>query len=69
MQSDRIRYLEVHFYGKALPTVVERIKANRLRALVHRLTNDDFDRDMGAFVAALKLSKTLNAIKYASKAA
>jgi len=32
---------EVHFYGKALPTVVERIKANRLRALVHRLTNDD----------------------------
>ena len=32
---------EVHFYGKALPTVLERIKANRLRALVHRLTNDD----------------------------
>ena len=32
---------EVHFYGKALPTVLARIKANRLRALVHRLTNDD----------------------------
>ena len=32
---------EVHFYGKALPTVLERIKANRLRALVHRLTDDD----------------------------
>ena len=32
---------EVHFYGKALPTVLERIKANSLRALVHRLTNDD----------------------------
>lgn len=32
---------EVHFYGAALPAVLERIKANRLRALVHRLTNDD----------------------------
>jgi aromatic ring-cleaving dioxygenase len=32
---------EVHFYGKALPTVLERIKASRLRALVHRLTDDD----------------------------
>jgi aromatic ring-cleaving dioxygenase len=32
---------EVHFYGKALPTVIERIKVNRLRALVHRLTDDD----------------------------
>ena len=32
---------EVLFYGKALPTVLERIKANRLRALVHRLTDDD----------------------------
>ena len=32
---------EVHFYGKALPTVVERIKANGLRALVHQLTDDD----------------------------
>ena len=32
---------EVHFYGRALPAVLERIKANRLRALVHRLTDDD----------------------------
>jgi aromatic ring-cleaving dioxygenase len=32
---------EVHFYGKALPTVLDRIKTNRLRALVHRLTDDD----------------------------
>ena len=32
---------EVHFYRKALPTVLERIKASRLRALVHRLTDDD----------------------------
>ena len=32
---------EVHFYGKALPIVVERIKVNGLRALVHRLTDDD----------------------------
>jgi aromatic ring-cleaving dioxygenase len=32
---------EVHFYGKALPIVLERIKATRLRALVHRLTDDD----------------------------
>jgi DOPA 4,5-dioxygenase len=32
---------EVHFYEKALPTVLDRIKANRLRALVHRLTDDD----------------------------
>jgi aromatic ring-cleaving dioxygenase len=32
---------EVHFYGKALPTVLERIKVNGLRALVHRLTDDD----------------------------
>ena len=32
---------EVHFYGKALPTVLGRIKGNSLRALVHRLTDDD----------------------------
>lgn len=32
---------EVHFYRKALPIVLERIRASRLRALVHRLTNDD----------------------------
>ena len=32
---------EVHFYRKALPIVVERIKTNGLRALVHRLTDDD----------------------------
>jgi DOPA 4,5-dioxygenase len=32
---------EIHFYGKALPTVLGRINANRLRALVHRLTDDD----------------------------
>jgi DOPA 4,5-dioxygenase len=32
---------EVHFYRKALQTVLERIKASRLRALVHRLTDDD----------------------------
>ena len=32
---------EVHFYEKALPAVVDRIKASRLRALVHRLTDDD----------------------------
>lgn len=32
---------EVHFYGKALPTVLARIKTNQLRALVHRLTDDD----------------------------
>jgi DOPA 4,5-dioxygenase len=32
---------EVHFYRKALPIVLERIKANGLRALVHRLTDDD----------------------------
>jgi len=32
---------EVHFYGKALPIVLERIKVNGLRALVHRLTDDD----------------------------
>ena len=32
---------EVHFYRKALPIVLERIKTNGLRALVHRLTDDD----------------------------
>ena len=32
---------EVHFYGKALPLVLERIETSRLRALVHRLTDDD----------------------------
>jgi DOPA 4,5-dioxygenase len=32
---------ELHFYGRALPTVLERIRAKRLRALVHRLTDDD----------------------------
>ena len=32
---------EVHFYRQALPTIVERIKASGLRALVHRLTDDD----------------------------
>jgi aromatic ring-cleaving dioxygenase len=32
---------EVHFYRRALPTVLERIKTNGLRALVHRLTDDD----------------------------
>jgi len=32
---------EVHFYGNALPIVLERIKASGLRALVHRLTDDD----------------------------
>src|SRR5262245_44143771 len=32
---------EVHFHRKDLPTVLERIKASRLRALVHELTDDD----------------------------
>ena len=32
---------EIHFYGRALPTILARIKANRLRALVHCLTDDD----------------------------
>ena len=32
---------EVHFYRKALATVLERVEASRLRALVHQLTNDD----------------------------
>ncbi|MBB6093961.1 DOPA 4,5-dioxygenase [Povalibacter uvarum] len=32
---------EVHFHRKALATVLERIKASRLRALVHQLTDDD----------------------------
>lgn len=32
---------EVHFYGKALPTMLGRINAHQLRALVHRLTDDD----------------------------
>lgn len=32
---------EVHFHRKALPAVLERIKASRLRALVHQLTDDD----------------------------
>jgi DOPA 4,5-dioxygenase len=32
---------EVHFYRKALPIMLQRIKASGLRALVHRLTDDD----------------------------
>lgn len=32
---------EVHFYGDVLQTILDRIKSNRLRALVHRLTDDD----------------------------
>ena len=32
---------EVHFRRRALPTVLARINASRLRALVHQLTNDD----------------------------
>ena len=32
---------EVHFYAKALPAILEKIKTYRLRALVHRLTDDD----------------------------
>ena len=32
---------EVHFRGKALPAVLDRIKTAGLRALVHRLTDDD----------------------------
>lgn len=32
---------EVHFYGDALQTILDRIRSNRLRALVHRLTDDD----------------------------
>ena len=32
---------EVHFFRAALPTVLERLKTNRLKALVHRLTDDD----------------------------
>lgn len=32
---------EVHFHGKSLPTILARIKSHRLRALVHRLTDDD----------------------------
>ncbi len=32
---------EVHFYRTALPTILERIKATRLGALVHELTDDD----------------------------
>ncbi len=32
---------EVHFYRKALPAVLARIRASQLRALVHRLTDDD----------------------------
>jgi len=32
---------EVHFLRKALPVVLERIKASGLRALVHQLTDDD----------------------------
>lgn len=40
---------EVHFDGKALTKVLDRIKANRLRALVHRLTDDDLaDHTSGA---------------------
>jgi aromatic ring-cleaving dioxygenase len=36
-----IPQFEVHFHRKALPAVLERIKASRLNALVHQLTNDD----------------------------
>lgn len=32
---------EIHFFRQALPTIVARIKASRLRALVHQLTDDD----------------------------
>jgi DOPA 4,5-dioxygenase len=32
---------EVHFLGNALATVIARIQAHGLRALVHRLTDDD----------------------------
>ena len=32
---------EVHFHRKALPTILERINASGLRALVHQLTSDD----------------------------
>jgi aromatic ring-cleaving dioxygenase len=32
---------EVHFYRNALRTVLERIKVSGLKALVHRLTDDD----------------------------
>ncbi|HKE95259.1 MAG TPA: DOPA 4,5-dioxygenase family protein [Povalibacter sp.] len=32
---------EVHFLRKALPTVLKRIEASGLRALVHQLTYDD----------------------------
>ena len=39
--SHPVPQYEVHFYRKALPTVLERIKASGLRALVHRLTDDD----------------------------
>ena len=36
-----IAQFEVHFRRRALPTVLTRIKARRLRALVHQLTDDD----------------------------
>jgi aromatic ring-cleaving dioxygenase len=36
-----IPQFEVHFYGRALPTVLALIKTRGLRALVHRLTDDD----------------------------
>jgi DOPA 4,5-dioxygenase len=36
-----IPQFEVHFRRRGLPTVLARIKASRLRALVHQLTNDD----------------------------
>jgi aromatic ring-cleaving dioxygenase len=32
---------EVHFFRTALPIVLDRIRASGLRALVHRLTDDD----------------------------
>jgi len=36
-----IPQFEVHFYRKALPVMLERIKGSGLRALVHQLTDDD----------------------------
>ena len=32
---------EVHFYRKALPVILRKIKSSGLRALVHQLTDDD----------------------------
>ena len=36
-----IAQYEVHFLGQAVPTVVAKIEATGLRALVHPLTDDD----------------------------